>query len=213
MSSAVRESRLFLLFISLAVGGIDLAVCSPATQAQSSHAGPVTGVIDGVAFEGDQYYVHGWACQEGQRGSIAVHIYAGHSAYDKPPGTFVTGDTANLSNEPAVDHECHDANGGKHRFRIPLPNQLLRTFQNKKLYAHGIAVAGNVENAAIAGSGNFKLPAPKWPPDPPTPNFLDGPAVAAFDTKKDSCEQIDIPDAAARAFRDSKGTIHLIASH
>jgi hypothetical protein len=37
--------------------------------------------------------------------------------------------------------------------------------------------------------------------------------VAAFDTSKESCEQIDIPDAAARAFRDYKGTVHLIASH
>ena len=37
--------------------------------------------------------------------------------------------------------------------------------------------------------------------------------VAAFDTSKEACEQIDIPDAAARAFRDYKGTIHLIASH
>src|ERR1700681_2305572 len=80
-----------------------------AAAAQNSRAGPVTGVIDGVAFEGDQYYVHGWACQEGQRGSINVHLYAGHSAYDKPPGTFVAGDTASLPNEPAVDRECHDA--------------------------------------------------------------------------------------------------------
>src|SRR5579863_6623122 len=110
-----------------------------AAAAQTPHPGPVTGVIDGVAFESDQYYVHGWACQEGQRGSIDVHIYAGHSAYDKPPGIFVTGDTANLPNEPAVDRECHHANGGKHRFRIALSNQLLRTFQNKKLFAHGIA--------------------------------------------------------------------------
>jgi hypothetical protein len=74
---------------------------------------------------------------------------------------FVTAGTANQTNEPAVDRECHDANGGKHRFRIPLPNQLLRTFQNKKLYAHGIAVTGNVENSAIAGSGNF-LPSAEW---------------------------------------------------
>jgi hypothetical protein len=34
-----------------------------------------------------------------------------------------------------------------------------------------------------------------------------------FDTARDSCELIDIPDAAARAFRDYRGTIHLIASH
>jgi len=86
-------------------------------------------------------------------------------------------------------------------------------FSDKKLYAHGIALAGNVENTAIAGSGNFKLPVPKWPSDPPTHSFLDGSTVAVFDTGKDSCEQIDIPDAAARAFRDDKGTVHLIASH
>ncbi|HJZ51393.1 MAG TPA: hypothetical protein VJ228_04285 [Candidatus Acidoferrales bacterium] len=185
----------------------------PSAAGQGSHPGPVTGVIDGVAFEGDQYYVHGWACQEGNRGSISINIYANHPAGGSPAGTYVMAGTANLDNEPAVDRECHDANGGKHRFRTALPNQLLRTFQGKKLYIHGIAIAGNVENALLAGSGKFSFPSPKWPPDPPTPNFLDGSPVAAFDTQKESCEQIDIPDAAARAFRDYKGTVHLIASH
>src|ERR1700757_2543618 len=65
---------------------------------------PVTGVIDGVAFEGDQYYVHGWACQEGNRNSIAVNLYANHPAGS---GTYVLAGTANLDNEPAVDRECH----------------------------------------------------------------------------------------------------------
>jgi hypothetical protein len=200
--------------VAALVAGLSLAtlVC-PAAVGQNSHVGPVTGVIDKIQFDKDQYYVSGWACQEGNRGSIEVHLYANHSAGDKPPGTFVTVGKADLDNEPAVDRECHDANGGKHRFKIALPNQLMRTFQKKKLYAHGIAIAGNVENAAIAGSGKFQFPSPKWPPDPPTPNFLDGPRVAAFDTSKESCEQIDIPDAAARAFRDYKGTVHLIASH
>jgi hypothetical protein len=177
------------------------------------HAGPVIGVIDDVRYEGDQFYVFGWACQQGNRSSIDVHLYAIHAAGAKPAGAYVLAGKADQDNEPAVDRECRDANGGKHRFKIALPNQLLRTFHNKSLYAHGIAVAGNVENAAIAGSGRFQFPGPKWPPDPPTPNFLDGPPVAAFDTKRDSCEQTDIPDAAARAFRDYKGTVHLIASH
>ena len=184
-----------------------------AALAQTSDAGRVTGVVDAVRFEGDQYYAFGWACQEGNRGSIEVHLYANHAAGDTPPGTFVTAGTANLDNEAAVGRECHDANGGKHRFKIPLGNQLLRTFLGKKLYAHGIAIVGNVENAAIAGSGKFSFPSPKWPADPPTPSFLDGPRVAAFDTAKESCELTDIPDAAARAFRDYKETIHLIASH
>src|ERR1700730_4111851 len=181
--------------------------------AQNSRTGLVTGVIDGVRLEGDQSYVSGWACQQGNSGSIEVHIYADHSAYEKPAGTFVTAGKADLENEPAVNHECQDTKGGKHRFHIGLPNQLMRTFQKRKLYAHGIAIAGNVENAALARSGALQFPKPAWPAEPPTPNLLDGARVAVFDTARDSCELIDIPDAQARAFRDYKGTVHLVASH
>ena len=156
-----------------------------AASAQNAHAGPVTGVIDGVAFEGDQYYVHGWACQEGQsRLDQRQHLRESSRRARTPPGTYVMAGTADLDNEPAVDRECHDADGGKHRFRIALPNQLLRTFQGKKLFIHGIALVGNVENAVLAGSGKFAFPSPKWPADPPTPDFLDGPRVAAFDTSE-----------------------------
>jgi hypothetical protein len=42
---------------------------------------------------------------------------------------------------------------------------------------------------------------------------LEGPRTAVFDTAKNSCELTDIPDAPARAFRDYKGTVHLVASH
>jgi hypothetical protein len=54
--------------------------------------------------------------------------------------------------QKAQDRECRDANGGRHRFRIALPNQLLRTFHDKKLFVHGIALVGNVENAALAAA-------------------------------------------------------------
>jgi hypothetical protein len=183
------------------------------TQAQPAPAGPVIGVIDAIRLEHDEYHVSGWACQRGRRESIEVHIYANHAADAVPAGAFVTGGAANLPNEPAVDRECHDAQGGKHRFDLSLPNQLLRTFQHQTLYVHGIAIAGDVANDAIARSGSLRFPSPAWPPDPVTPAFLEGPPVAVFDTARDSCEQIDIPDAAARAFRDYAGTIHLIASH
>jgi len=152
--------------------------------AQQALAGPVTGVIDAVQYHDGQYYVTGWACQMGQRGSIDVTVSAGAA----PPGKFVIAGNANLASEPAVDRECRDTNDGKHRFSVVLPNQLLRTFQRKKLYLHGIAISGNTENALLAGSGNFTLPSPKWPPDPPTPDILRGPRIAAFDTSKDACE-------------------------
>ena len=64
MPVAPRDSRMLRLFVAGAVGAIGFALALPAARGQTSHAGPVTGVIDGVAFEGDQYYVHGWACQE-----------------------------------------------------------------------------------------------------------------------------------------------------
>ena len=37
--------------------------------------------------------------------------------------------------------------------------------------------------------------------------------LAVFSWYKDRCEQTDIPDAPARAFRDYKGQVHLIATH
>jgi len=42
---------------------------------------------------------------------------------------------------------------------------------------------------------------------------FEGPRVAVFDTARDSCELIDIPDAPARAFVDYQGTVHLVSSH
>jgi hypothetical protein len=34
-----------------------------------------------------------------------------------------------------------------------------------------------------------------------------------FDWSKDACEQRDIPDAPARAYRDARGSVHLLAAH
>lgn len=42
---------------------------------------------------------------------------------------------------------------------------------------------------------------------------LDGPEEAVFLWGRDACEGWDIPDTAARAFRDHEGIVHLVASH
>jgi hypothetical protein len=208
-----RSSKWSWLLVALVAGLSCAASLFPEALAQNARAGRVVGNIDGISYDGGQAYLSGWACQQGNPASIDVHIYADRSAYDKAPGTFVTAGKAELESEPAVSQACQDPKGGKHRFKIALSNQRLKSYRQRKLYAHGIAIAGNVENAAIGGSGSKRFPEPAWPPEPQAPNLLDGPRVAVFDTAKDSCEQIDIPDAQARAFRDDKGTIHLVASH
>ncbi len=48
---------------------------------------------------------------------------------------------------------------------------------------------------------------------PTVTGMLDGSRAVVFDTAKESCEPADIPDVMARAFRDYKGTVHLVASH
>lgn len=55
--------------------------------------------------------------------------------------------------------------------------------------------------------------APPAPPAPPVVSAsVTGPRQTVFDTRN-SCEQIDIPDAPARAFRDDRNIVHLIATH
>src|SRR5258708_31902068 len=141
----------FWLPVALVAGALCVASLGAEASGQSSRVGRVVGYIDGISNDGGQFLVSGWACQQGNPGSIDVHIYADRSAYDKLPGKFVTAGKADLQSEPAVSQACQDQKGGKHRFKIALSNQLLRTYHKRKLYAHGIAIVGNVENAAIAG--------------------------------------------------------------
>ena len=136
-----------------------MSLVSLAMPPQDSRVGRVVGHIDGIRFEGKQFQIWGWACQKGTTGSIDVHIYADHSAYDTPKGTFVLAGVANLGNEPAVDQACQD-HGSMHRFNVELPNQTLATYQGRKLYVHGIRKQDGVPNAALDGSGALQFPYP-----------------------------------------------------
>src|SRR5271168_32391 len=89
MLRVVSKSVWSSLVVALAAGLSFATLAYHAEPGQNAHPGPVTGVIDSVRFEGDQFYIFGWACQEGQRGSLDVHLYADHAAGDKPPGMFV----------------------------------------------------------------------------------------------------------------------------
>src|SRR5215467_7276795 len=104
----VREEELLLdmgtqwlrRIITLLVTLIISELASSDAIAQNARVGQVIGNIDGVARDGDQTYISGWACQQGQKKSINVAIFTDHSAYDTPKGTFIMNGIANLDSEP-----------------------------------------------------------------------------------------------------------------
>jgi len=57
-----------------------------------------------------------------------------------------------------------------------------------------------------------QVPIPGAKAVPSVSGVVIGPKEAVFDTR-DGCEQIDIPDAPARAFRDDHNMVHLLATH
>src|SRR4030095_8305775 len=104
-------------FVAFAACLLCVAAAWPKASGQTSHAGRVVGFIDGFSYDGGQFHVVGWACQQGNPASVEVHVYADRSAYDKPPGPFVTAGRADLDSAAAVGKACQDPRGGKHRFK------------------------------------------------------------------------------------------------
>jgi hypothetical protein len=88
---------------AISIASLLLSAWASVAAAAPPHAGPVIGVIDDIRYDSDQYYIFGWACQQGNRSSIDVHIYANHAAGATPAGTYVLAGKTDLNNEPAVD--------------------------------------------------------------------------------------------------------------
>jgi hypothetical protein len=120
-----------------------------AAPAQSPRVGRIIGNIDGISQDGDHFFISGWACQQGQKKSIAVHVF-GEDPKDPAKRTFLLAETADLYSEPAVAKACQDHANGRHRFLIALPYGY---GADGKFYVHGIRVVDGVANDAIAGSG------------------------------------------------------------
>jgi hypothetical protein len=196
MSPKPSCSRLVAVF---AAGLLCVASSSwSETAGQSSRAGHVVGHIDGIRFEGEQFHIWGWACQQGDKASIAIHLYADHAANDRPKGFFVLAGSANLPNEAAVDQLCQD-HGGKHRFQIDVPNESLGTHRGEKIYIHGVRAAGGVENAAIAESGKWQFPNPPvFRTMPTTYPRLSGTYKSASQHPRVFTTQADLNDLATR---------------
>jgi hypothetical protein len=134
------------------------AAAEPSLQGLAD-PGAIIGTLEGVVLEGDQYFLHGWTCQQNVAASLKLHVYAGASAYDNPRGQFVLEGTSQYMAEQAVSERC-GAGSGRYRFHVPLPEQVLATYGGQKLYVHGLRVLGTVQNSALANSGKIRFPHP-----------------------------------------------------
>jgi len=108
--------------------------------AQNSEAPRVVAHIDAVDSEGEQPFVLGWACQQGNKDSIDVRIYVDQAPNDSPTGKPVLVGRADFESDPGVNSACQDHEGGKHRFKLPLPLPMFAKDRGRKLYAEGVPV-------------------------------------------------------------------------
>jgi hypothetical protein len=138
-------------------------VLSGAASAAAPGVGHIVGRIDGISQDGEQYFVSGFACQQGQKASILVHVFA-----DDGKHSFVIAGKANLESDGSIGQACQDRQGGKHRFFISLP---AGHGQERSLFVDGIRIVDGVANDAIAGSGTplarlpgVEVPGPALPP-------------------------------------------------
>jgi len=97
------------------------------------------GNMDGISHDGEQFFIAGWACQQGRSESIQLHILAGADPSKK---VFLTAHKANSYSEPAVNRACQEPQpGGKHRFLAALP---FGYGFDSKFFVHGIRVEHGV---------------------------------------------------------------------
>ncbi len=127
---------------------------------ESATPGRIVGRVDGIARDGAQRYLEGWACQQGQTKPIRIEV-----AVKAVPSSLLRTDVAvglaNGDDEPAVDTACNVPSGGTHRFSIVLPRSLHTDDPSLQLYVNGNRIVDGVPNSELAGSGQklTRLPA------------------------------------------------------
>ncbi|MFT4249440.1 MAG: Ig-like domain-containing protein, partial [Pseudomonas sp.] len=155
-------------------------------QAISVVQSVIKGNIDGIT-DGN---LTGWACSTYLDHSIDVHLYVGGAA---GTGTMVGSHAANRSSEAAVATAC-SAKGAAYRFSIPLAS-LVSKYAARTLHVHGISPVG-ANNAAIAGSGKFAVPA-NQPPKVQLTAPANGASVPTLSTLKLAATASDLDDGVA----------------
>jgi hypothetical protein len=143
----VKPSWLAAAFV---IGLLSAVPAAAQPSNQKPAVGHIIGSIDGVSRDGEQSFISGWACQQGQKGSILVHVFAADSLGSASKRTFLGFGKANLESEAAIGQACQDGGAGKHRFFVSLPSG---HGGEPTFFVHGIRIVDGVTNDAISGSG------------------------------------------------------------
>src|SRR5260370_34943448 len=85
------------------------------TPGSKPSVGRIIGNIDGISHDGEQFFIAGWACQQGRSESIQLHIFAGADPAKK---LFLTAHRANSYSEAPANQACQDQPAAKHRFLV-----------------------------------------------------------------------------------------------
>ncbi|MDF2176850.1 hypothetical protein P2G88_01115 [Aliiglaciecola sp. CAU 1673] len=115
----------------------------------------VKGRVGWLSQSGDLHYVHGWACQTYDNGSINVQVWAGGAS--APQGSLIAQGVASEPSEDAVEQECHTSSA-VHRFKIWLPDEQRKLYGEKALYLRGVSSQGTGD-VVLDNSGTLMLPA------------------------------------------------------
>jgi hypothetical protein len=83
----LRPSRFVAFLASLFCLWMISSAASARTLPVPPSVGRIVGNLDGISQDGEQSYLSGWACQQGQKASILVHVFA-DSATDPSKKAF-----------------------------------------------------------------------------------------------------------------------------
>ncbi|HEY4292706.1 hypothetical protein [Luteibacter sp.] len=158
-SAYTSSGKLMWQYDSRSTRATDYLYLGPKLVASTKHSiSAIVGNIDGLAWQGDEATLRGWACSTGFESPVVVHLYAGD--------TVLKVGKADLPSETQIQAPCH-AEGTAYRFEIPLLEEERKEHALAPLAVYGISPVGN-GNLAIAGSGTVDMPPSKLAPPAPT---------------------------------------------
>jgi len=114
----------------------------------------ITGNIEQVAQQGNQFFIQGWACAKTHPNPIDIRIYFGGPA---GTGAYWQSVTANAPSDSGVAAACNST-GSNYRFWVEIPDSTRQQFGGQTIFIHGVSPFG-LADLLIGNSGVHTVPA------------------------------------------------------